>query len=587
MTIISKSQAQRIFLIFSMATMSLVGGQGVANNRTYTLEKRAGLNFLGALGGDTGFGGGAKSLKDPCGYIELSPDNWQALGIDEYLAHYPNGDKLTLQEFAAELNVPNFYCGVGMQCSAGQLCSPAVGINWMILYAIQQWNSFMNSLYNAIEYAVTLVKDAASSIVSDFTSIIPPQDQLYGWTVADVVCGVLASISGIAVPAFVPADAVQVAMAEMAVATSFRVTPEMGLGKKEGSPREGQEAYDAARAALDARNMHAFEDIETEHDDASIARGLPAGQRPTFLATDGGSTSPRTHPQAPAQEYLVESPAESPRSVGTTRGYFSESQPSPPRGDDHHSEIHSQPPSPRPDNHPPETHRRERRSIIKHKEGHFSTYAYTRYAYLESRLSSVQNRIQSYVAVNFKMATMAPMLAQGGLAEILKGGAYLNPNPTEYELQEGGKALAQITVLAQLFQSLKIFVAIGSDECNAGGPNGAWNKKDELSYCTPDGLMMNLILASPTGPIIAMPNAHLLKEKYGYTTEFLARSAWECQKKYGIYTESNAPPPVNMRSDCIFPIAVCDCTLPDVAAIFKGKRKNLLEACRKGANLPI
>jgi hypothetical protein len=52
------------------------------------------------------------------------------------------------------------------------------------------------------------------------------------------------------------------------------------------------------------------------------------------------------------------------------------------------------------------------------------------------------------------MATMAPMLAQGGLAEILKGGAYLNPNPTEYELQEGGKALAQITVLAQLFQSL-------------------------------------------------------------------------------------------------------------------------------------
>jgi hypothetical protein len=52
------------------------------------------------------------------------------------------------------------------------------------------------------------------------------------------------------------------------------------------------------------------------------------------------------------------------------------------------------------------------------------------------------------------MATMAPILAKGGLAEILQGGAYLNPNPNENELQEGGKALAQITALAQLFQSL-------------------------------------------------------------------------------------------------------------------------------------
>jgi hypothetical protein len=50
--------------------------------------------------------------------------------------------------------------------------------------------------------------------------------------------------------------------------------------------------------------------------------------------------------------------------------------------------------------------------------------------------------------------------------------------------------------------------------------------------------MMNIVQSSQTGLVIAMPNAHLLNEKYGYTTEFLARSAWECQKKYGVYTNS-------------------------------------------------
>ncbi|WAR64150.1 hypothetical protein PtB15_16B310 [Puccinia triticina] len=615
MVVIRPRQSMSLTLIVTV--MTVVSGQMTSHNRTYSLEKRGGFNVMGALGGGTGFSGGSKSLKDPCGYIELTPENWQELGIDEYLANYPNGDKLTLQEFAAELNVPNFYCGVGMQCLAGQLCSPAVGINWMILYAVQEWSNFMNSLYKAVEHAVTLVKDAAASIVNDFTSIIPPKDQLYGWTVADIVCGVLGSISAIAVPAFIPADSLQVAMADLAVMPAFLATPEMGIGREKDSPKEGQKAYDAARAALDARDWKGFEKIQTEKDNDDIQKFFQHGQKSPLLITDG-SSHPR--PSQPKASYHVEEP-DSPTHTGPSSGTspFVESPPSSPKGDPHAgapqasapplAETRPQKPKGansvpdrfpgqggvdeytpenlRPDDHNPGTHQRQRRSIIQHKEGHYSTDAYKRYAYLQARLSSIQNRIQSYIAVNFKMATMAPILSKGGLAEILQGGAYLNPNPSENELQEGGKALAQITALAELFQSLKIFVTIGAAECKAGGPNGAWNKKNELSYCTPDGLMMNIVQSSQTGLVIAMPNAHLLEEKYGYTTEYLARSAWECQKKYGVYTNSTAPPPVNIRSDCVFPIAVCDCTIPEVLKVYKGKNKHLIKACRNVAKLPI
>ncbi|KAI9614214.1 hypothetical protein H4Q26_009355 [Puccinia striiformis f. sp. tritici PST-130] len=547
--------SRRMYMTLIAICISLVSGQMSAHNRTYSLEKRGGFNVMGALGG--GGGGSSQSLKDPCGYIDLTPENWQALGIDDYLAHYPNGDKLTLQEFAAELNMPNFYCGVGMQCLAGQLCSPAVGINWIILYAIQQWSNFMNSLYKAVEHAVTMVKDASSSIVSDFTSIIPPNDQLFGWTVADVVCGVLGSISALAVPMFIPADSIEVAMADLAVASAFQATPEMGIGRDENSPREGQDVYNAARAALKARDLAEFDKLQTSKDDQTFMRAFQPGQKPQSLLLEG-SSSPRPHPinipdshlgmpgspggSGKGPSSLVNSPPQSPSS-----GHSSHSPKSPFSREPIITEVEDHPPSPHtpldhpsqspqspsphepistgvedhpPSPHPPTPpgspkggdHQLQRRSIIKHKEGHSSNYAYTRYAYLESRLSSIQNRIQSYIAVNFKMATMAPILAKGGLAEILQGGAYLNPNPNENELQEGGKALAQITALAQLFQSLKVFVTIGAAECNAGGPNGAWNKKDELSYCSPDGLMMNIVQAAQSGLVIAMPNAHLLEE---------------------------------------------------------------------------
>lgn len=43
---------------------------------------------------------------------------------------------------------------------AWQLCHPAEGINWLVLYAAQQWNNYMNGLYKAVENAIDIVRGA-------------------------------------------------------------------------------------------------------------------------------------------------------------------------------------------------------------------------------------------------------------------------------------------------------------------------------------------------------------------------------------------------------------------------------------------
>lgn len=183
---------------------------------------------------------------------------------------------------------------------------------------------------------------------------------------------------------------------------------------------------------------------------------------------------------------------------------------------------------------------------------------------------------------------MQPLLADGGIASVLQQGAFLYKNPTQVYLNENLKALAQITALSEFFKSVNMFVTIGSDDCKFGGPNGAKNGEEDLSFCTKDGLMMNIIRAEFNKAINKIPNAGLLKTKYGYSVEYLANLAWDCQKKYGVQKpgEVNFPPPVSMKSDCIFAIPVCDCTLPAVAHLRK-KKKGTIKACRKGAGLPI
>jgi hypothetical protein len=42
--------------------------------------------------------------------------------------------------------------------------------------------------------------------------------------------------------------------------------------------------------------------------------------------------------------------------------------------------------------------------------------------------------------------------------------------------------------------------------------------------------MMNLIRASKNKSVNKIVNAYLITEKYGYTVEFLAQSAWSCQE---------------------------------------------------------
>lgn len=79
---------------------------------------------------------------------------------------------------------------------------------------------------------------------------------------------------------------------------------------------------------------------------------------------------------------------------------------------------------------------------------------------MSSHMTVLQNNLQGIVSGTVQIATLQPLLAQGGIAEILREGSFLYSNPTQTFMTENVKALAQITALSEFFKSIVSVVGL-------------------------------------------------------------------------------------------------------------------------------
>ncbi|MBW0488605.1 hypothetical protein O181_028320 [Austropuccinia psidii MF-1] len=218
---------------------------------------------------------------------------------------------------------------------------------------------------------------------------------------------------------------------------------------------------------------------------------------------------------------------------------------------------------------------------------------------INSYLSSFSDHVKAFFAVTTKVAARAPISSQKGMQGMIDWGISLPPNAQFPLWQDISREDIRLRTLASVLRSMvsysfhsdpiNIFVTIGSDKCNGKGANGARGGKDRLSYCSPDGLMMNLIRASGKKSVNKIVNAHLITEKYGYTVEFLAKSAWSCRQEYGLKIEGKQIPnglKAEIKVGCAFELPVCDTRVPEVANL-RRHGKTVVTACRRGLALDI
>ncbi|MBW0480924.1 hypothetical protein O181_020639 [Austropuccinia psidii MF-1] len=530
-----------------------------------------------------------------CQIYPVTQESWNKLQVEQFISSFPRGKDMPLEDFIFANNVTNFACGLGENCLAGQVnilelslsyvfstqisdhdleqqCLPFQGPLWFILYALQEWNIYVNSFDEATTAAVTQVRGIPKKIalmlpsflfiplVCDWLfSLISPdlhEHQVHALatllvTVAGI--GILSLGVGLLGPVLFPTWGA-VATAELTEVGGAEVLP----------------AVEPLSPTLRKRHLatpdEKLPDVDTIfQSDATLRSQLMKLSAPQRGASQTGNLGVTLEQLQKLQKFLLYDSAWAAflryvltgdeKNVNKIKEQVSRDQPKPFEGEANILKKRSSP-----------------QSVPRDR-----FYAWT---IINSHLSSFCDHLRAIIAITAKIGVSAPVSSDEGVKGILEGGKLIIPNPSLSQLQDQIREAMRLSALAQVLKSM--------DKCNGKGLNGAREGKDRLSYCSPEGLMMNLIRASGKKSVNKIVNAHLITEKYGYTVEFLAQSAWSCQE-HNLKIEGR-PVPIGLRSDskmgCTFDLPVCDTRIPEVANL-RRQGKTVVIACRRGLALNI
>ncbi|OAV89743.1 hypothetical protein PTTG_00248 [Puccinia triticina 1-1 BBBD Race 1] len=396
----------------------------------------------------------------------LSPQLWDQLHIDDFLKNYPGIQSISVQEFARQNGAQNFRCGIGEKCNVGELCYPVQGLAWYSLFAIQEFNLFMNSVYKAVGTTMDLVRFTTASLLGDL--IKPVKSKHHHEMIFDTILFVTAITMSLSFGLLVSMSALT------ADSTWFTVGE---LSKYVGAASGG------------------------------MFTGLAIGD------------------------------------------------------------------------------------LVHQSKEHEAQSAFDYWSQFAFYFGQCQSRMQQGIVDSLRQ-TLDQGIAKPGphpLASLLAHGAFLSPRAkkTSPEIEAALKDVTQIRALVILLRSMNAFVIRGNEPCRGRGPNGAREERDHLSFCGPDSVMMNIVLARGEKVEETIYNAQAIGVKYGISTEYLTTSAWKCQSQHGMYFDpyERTALPIDPNADCLVNLPVCDCTRQDIQSEIK--KSGVVGACRKLGNLKI
>ncbi|KAI7962154.1 hypothetical protein MJO28_000248 [Puccinia striiformis f. sp. tritici] len=403
----------------------------------------------------------------------LEPSLWAELGMNSYLSTYTNGTTLNLEQYASQVGAPDFECGIGKICSPGQLCEHVYGRDWYALVAAQNWNNFVNVLFQASGDATDL--------------------------------------------------------SEVALGTGADIVPTMLVDLEKDPTRTPR--HITAYLSLASNWISAFPSSLFKCY-GPIAGTIWSWGQLSWLG-------------------LVMSLYQ----LGAF-GWV------------------------------------ETLMIYGNGEDRF-----TRSSSISWCLGEAQHAVQGIISNITQDVIQAGISTNKGLASLNQDGIFLSEIPVidRETVQKEYETMIKLKTLVKVWREQNVFIIRGADPCTQGGENGAFDDPNRLSYCGDDSIMMSVVRGDKNGdgfdPTIF--RAPLVEEKYGFTTEYLTTSSWDCQRKYGTFefdphvcrNKTNVHD-LEMKDECSVNLPVCDCTTIDVRAALQ-KGMTITKACREINGLPI
>ncbi|OAV97959.1 hypothetical protein PTTG_03185 [Puccinia triticina 1-1 BBBD Race 1] len=123
-----------------------------------------------------------------------TPQHWQEMKLDEYLKTYPNGDALSLSQYAEQLPHPfPLHCGIGKfkDCQIPSYASLQAGPDWWIVTSTINWNYYTNFLASTLAHSGKMAKDVVHHVLHDLVYEYNPETSLGVMSEVDLIRTIL------------------------------------------------------------------------------------------------------------------------------------------------------------------------------------------------------------------------------------------------------------------------------------------------------------------------------------------------------------------------------------------------------------
>ncbi|PLW29912.1 hypothetical protein PCANC_23541 [Puccinia coronata f. sp. avenae] len=224
-----------------------------------------------------------------------------------------------------------------------------------------------------------------------------------------------------------------------------------------------------------------------------------------------------------------------------------------------------------------------------------ASHAFTQWSDVGLLLTQVKKNIQDALVNVTTEVNTSGISTETGLRGINLDGELFSRTieGAEYKMQQEFDQAYKLQTLSHLWKLQNVFITRGSDPCNGNGENGSWSDRGYLSYCTPEGIMMNIVRAKGNKAKKNVFGGEKALVKHDLTVERLTTTAWECQRKAGKVVDPTAwynatDPDIDplFSQQCMFTLPICDLTSKDIRDA-RDKGSGTVQACRTVGNLPI
>lgn len=205
---------------------------------------------------------------------------------------------------------------------------------------------------------------------------------------------------------------------------------------------------------------------------------------------------------------------------------------------------------------------------------------------VETNLEVLSTQMHHMLGLSIENKINSPISLDTGIYSALEGGRFLSAHIEPAHLAPNAKDIMALIGISAILNHQNAMVLVRKSSCSKYRHELGKNKS-RLAFCASDETLIEIVDVNDNTIVKDIYNAHLIKDKYGFKTSFLASEALRCQESKRAPDSSQHDSGENQSFDiCTFDLPVCNLTEEYYDEILKDG-KSIARICREDVGLPI